>query len=338
MRLQAVGKRYGLRQPWIVRDVSQHVAAGRLIKLEGRNGSGKSTLLRVMAGVSVPSAGKVTGRPPVGYVPERFPGGLAFSAREYLQHLGRIHGLAAAAVGPAVDEWLSRLGAAEYAGSPLRTLSKGMCQKVAIAQALLARPGLLVLDEAWTGLDQVARGALDAAVAERLAEGSMVLFVDHDPARLAGMVTERWQLHDGTVTVLAGPAAAAPAALAAGGSGSDGPWSDGTRSDRPAATGPAATGPGGAAASAGGAQEAVLIELSGVETGSVSQLAGMPGVLSVRPGGLLSGASSQAPDAGRTDGVQLTVARADSDAVLRQLLTWDRIHVVAVRPGQEAAP
>jgi ABC-2 type transport system ATP-binding protein len=201
MRLEAVGKRYGLRQPWIVRDVTRDVVAGRLIRLEGPNGSGKSTLLRVMAGVSTPSAGRVTGRPPAGYVPERFPGGLAFSAREYLTHLARIHGLTDQAVPAAVGEWLERLGAAEYAAAPLRTLSKGMSQKVAIAQALLARPGLLVLDEAWTGLDQAARGALDAAVTERLAEGGMVLFVDHDLARLSGRVDERWALAGGRVTV-----------------------------------------------------------------------------------------------------------------------------------------
>src|SRR5215472_19319245 len=72
VRLISVGKRYGLRQPWIVRDVSQEVAAGRLIRLEGPNGSGKSTLLNMMAGVSTPSAGRVTGRPHTGYVPEGF--------------------------------------------------------------------------------------------------------------------------------------------------------------------------------------------------------------------------------------------------------------------------
>ncbi len=66
MQLEAVGKRYGLRQPWVVRSVSQELAAGRLIKVEGPNGSGKSTLLRVMAGVTAPSAGRVTGRPRAG--------------------------------------------------------------------------------------------------------------------------------------------------------------------------------------------------------------------------------------------------------------------------------
>jgi ABC-2 type transport system ATP-binding protein len=85
MRLESVGKRYGVRQPWVVRAVSVDVAAGQLIRVEGRNGSGKSTLLRVVAGVTAPSRGRVTGRPHTGYVPERFPGGLPFSGRDYLR-------------------------------------------------------------------------------------------------------------------------------------------------------------------------------------------------------------------------------------------------------------
>src|SRR5215472_332709 len=185
MRLDSVGKRYGVRQPWIVRDVSLDAPPGRLIRLEGRNGSGKSTLLRVAAGVCRPSAGRVTGRPHTGYVPERFPGGLPFPARDYLLHMARVHGLGGSSGARRVDDWLERLGAASYANQPLRSLSKGMCQKVAIAQAVLSAPGLLVLDEAWTGLDQAARGTLDAAVRERVAQGGTVLFVDHDPARLA---------------------------------------------------------------------------------------------------------------------------------------------------------
>jgi ABC-2 type transport system ATP-binding protein len=63
VRLEEVGKRYGVRQPWVVRSVSADLQAGRLIRVSGRNGSGKSTLLRIVAGVSLPSAGKVTGRP-----------------------------------------------------------------------------------------------------------------------------------------------------------------------------------------------------------------------------------------------------------------------------------
>jgi ABC-2 type transport system ATP-binding protein len=207
MRLETVGKRYGMRQPWVVRGVTAELPAGRLIRVSGRNGSGKSTLLRVVAGVSLPSAGRVTGRPHTGYVPERFPGGLPFSGREYLLHLARVHGLRAEEARRRVGQWLERLGAAGYADQSLRSMSKGMCQKMAIAQALLPSPGLLVLDEAWTGLDQVARAELDAAVEERVAAGGTVLFVDHDQARLAGREDMRLSFDGaGGVAVLAGPA------------------------------------------------------------------------------------------------------------------------------------
>jgi ABC-type multidrug transport system ATPase subunit len=212
MKLEAVGKRYGVRQPWVIRDVSIPVAAGRLIRLEGRNGSGKSTLLRVIARVLAPTAGRVTGRPSAGYVPERFPPALPFSGRDYLIHLGRAHGLRGGALAARVDECLTRFGAAEYASTPLHHLSKGMCQKIAIGQALLARPGLLVLDEAWTGLDQAARDELDAVVAERITDGGRVMFVDHDLRRLAGLVNERWQIGRGRVTVAEGPDSEAVAA------------------------------------------------------------------------------------------------------------------------------
>lgn len=271
MRLESVGKRYGPRQPWIVRDVSLDAAVGTLIRVEGRNGSGKSTLLRVAAGVSLPSRGKVTGRPHTGYVPERFPGSLPFSGRDYLLHMSRVHGARGADVARRVDEWLERLGAASYAGQPLRSLSKGMCQKVAIAQALLSRPGLLVLDEAWTGLDQAARGVLDAAAMERVADGGTVMFVDHDQARLAGRISERWRLDgSGKVTVTTG--------------GGTAPRDDAV----------------------------VEIGLTGLEQDSVARLGSLPGVLSC-------------------DSTTVRATGAMSDEVLRQVLTWDGVHVTSVR-------
>jgi ABC-2 type transport system ATP-binding protein len=294
VRLDGVGKRYGLRQPWVVRDVSLEVAAGQLIRLEGPNGSGKSTLLRMVAGITVPTAGRVSGRPATGYVPERFPGELAFSARDYLLHLGRIHGLRGPSAMAEVDRWLDRLGAADYAGAPLKTLSKGMCQKVAIAQALLPRPALLVLDEAWTGLDQAARGTLDAAVAERLADGGTVMFVDHHQARLAGHVSQRWQLGAARVRVLDGPGAVGA---------------------NPAEGGPP--------------EAAVVIELSGVDPESLPQLARLTGVVGVDlvPCKNLEAGKGQAGGPVR---VQVAVLAAASDSVLRQLLNWDDVHVAGV--------
>jgi ABC-type multidrug transport system ATPase subunit len=324
MRLEAVGKRYGVRQPWVVRDVSVTVAAGQLIRVEGRNGSGKSTLLRVVAGVTSPSRGRVTGRPQTGYVPERFPGGLPFSGREYLLHMARIHGLRGDAGRQRVDEWLQRLGAADYAARPLRDLSKGMCQKIAISQALLPRSGLLVLDEAWTGLDQAARATLDDAVLERAADGGLVIFVDHDQARLAGRADERWRF-DG-----AGRVQIAPGDTVAEAATDQGAWQ-----------------------SAGTA--VVVIELAGVEGDSLSRLGKLPGVLSaagVAAAGTAAGQRAEAAEARMADQAArradqaaagpghavLRVAEPRSDEVLREVLAWDGVHVAGVHAAGNQGP
>ncbi|WP_372410295.1 ATP-binding cassette domain-containing protein [Streptomyces luteireticuli] len=186
MHLTGVGRRYGLRGPWILRDVGLRVPRGALLRIEGANGSGKSTLLRLLAGIDAPSAGRITGRPRTAYVPERFPAALPLTAVDYLTRLGRVHGLRRQAAARAAGEWLERFGAAGHAHTPLSRLSKGTGQKVAVAQGLVGRPELLVLDEAWTGLDPASRRVLDRAVLDRVADGASVVFVDHDPRRLAG--------------------------------------------------------------------------------------------------------------------------------------------------------
>ncbi|GAA0388617.1 ABC transporter ATP-binding protein [Streptomyces luteireticuli] len=186
MHLTGVGRRYGLRGPWILRDVGLRVPRGALLRIEGANGSGKSTLLRLLAGIDAPSAGRITGRPRTAYVPERFPAALPLTAVDYLTRLGRVHGLRRQAAARAAGEWLERFGAAGHAHTPLSRLSKGTGQKVAVAQGLVGRPELLVLDEAWTGLDPASRRILDRAVLDRVADGASVVFVDHDPRRLAG--------------------------------------------------------------------------------------------------------------------------------------------------------
>ncbi|MYS90645.1 MULTISPECIES: ABC transporter ATP-binding protein [Streptomyces] len=203
--LQNAGRRYGLRGPWVLRGVDLTVAPGRLVRVEGANGTGKSTLLRLLAGIDAPSEGRITGRPRTAYVPERFPPALPFTAVGYLTHLGAVHGLTRTAAARAAGEWLERLGAAAYAGTPMARLSKGTSQKIAVAQALLAEPELLVLDEAWTGLDTDARAELERAVAERTAAGGSVVFVDHDPRRLAGLPDATYAVRDGSLVPCAAP-------------------------------------------------------------------------------------------------------------------------------------
>ncbi|MGY4974600.1 ABC transporter ATP-binding protein [Streptomyces nigrescens] len=211
MRLDGVGRRYGVRGPWVLREVDLDVPPRALLRIEGTNGSGKSTLLRLLAGIDRPSTGRITGRPRTAYVPERFPVALPFTAAGYLTHLGRIHGLHGPEAARRATEWLERFGAAGHAHTRLAELSKGTSQKVAVAQALLAEPGLLVLDEAWTGLDRGAREVLDRAVAERVADGGTVVFVDHDPQRLAGAADARYRVADGRLLTQeeSGPAAGA---------------------------------------------------------------------------------------------------------------------------------
>ncbi|MFF4490403.1 ATP-binding cassette domain-containing protein [Streptomyces sp. NPDC001544] len=210
--LEQVGRRYGLRGPWVLRGVDLALAPGTLTRVEGANGTGKSTLLRLLAGIDAPSEGRVSGRPRTAYVPERFPPALPFTAAEYLTHLGTVHGLSRRAAPRAAAEWLDRFGAGSHARTPMDRLSKGSSQKVAVAQALLAEPELLVLDEAWTGLDTAARAELERAVAERVAAGGAVVFVDHDPRRLAEAADATYAVVDGGLdrrtgraTVPAGP-------------------------------------------------------------------------------------------------------------------------------------
>ncbi|MFJ8003803.1 ABC transporter ATP-binding protein [Streptomyces fagopyri] len=210
LRLEGVGRRYGLRGSWILRGVDLDVTPGTLVRVEGANGTGKSTLLRLLAGIDAPTEGRITGRPRTAYVPERFPAALPFTASDYLTHLGAVHGLARPAAARAAGEWLERLGAAAHAGTPMEELSKGGSQKVAVAQALLAAPELLVLDEAWTGLDAAARAELERAVAERTAAGGAVVFVDHDPRRLAGAPDATYTVAGGALDRRPRPAAASP--------------------------------------------------------------------------------------------------------------------------------
>jgi len=178
--LNRVGKRYTRRGPLVLRDVEMRVPAGALVYVQGDNGCGKSTLMRILARVTVPTRGRVTGLPAqVGYVPERFPPGLSFTPRQYLGHLGRMRGMPGRLVTARGRELLERLGAPAVADTPCSELSKGMCQKVAVAQALLGDPVLLVLDEAFAGLDAAAQAEVMGQVRSRRDTGAAVVFTDH---------------------------------------------------------------------------------------------------------------------------------------------------------------
>ncbi|WP_285509573.1 ABC transporter ATP-binding protein [Actinokineospora sp. NBRC 105648] len=179
MRLQGITKHYG-RQRAVLTDVDLDLPPAQITAITGNNGSGKSTLLRILVGATRPTTGTVTDRPDrVGYVPERFPSDERLSARTYLVHMGRIRKLSTKDAKSRADDVLDRLALAGGAETPLRQLSKGNLQKVAIAQAVLVPPGLLVLDEPWSGLDVAAHGVLRDIVAEVAADDGIVVFTEH---------------------------------------------------------------------------------------------------------------------------------------------------------------
>jgi ABC-type Mn2+/Zn2+ transport system ATPase subunit len=200
VELRKVGVRYGRRSPWVLQHVTLTLPAGALVQVTGRNGAGKSSLLRVLAGVLAPAAGVVLDRPGVvGWAPERFPTAQAMRTGDYLRAQARVRGLAAGAE-RAVRREADRLGLGSLLEVPLRQLSMGSAQKVGLAQALLAPPGLLVLDEPWSGLDADARHAVPELVRQVVGAGGSVAVTDHQRQVAALAPDLRWQVEGGAVT------------------------------------------------------------------------------------------------------------------------------------------
>ncbi len=145
--------------------VSLEVQAGEVMGLLGPNGSGKTTILRILTGYLRPSSGtaRIAGldivdealavKRRVGYVPEDAPLYDTMRVREFLEFMARLKGLARNAVPTAVDAVCARLALAPVARLQIGKLSKGFRQRVAIAQALLGSPEVLILDEPGNGLD-----------------------------------------------------------------------------------------------------------------------------------------------------------------------------------------
>jgi ABC-2 type transport system ATP-binding protein len=196
LRLRNVEKRYG-RAARVLAGIDLEVRREDVIGVVGTNGSGKSTLLRILAGLSRPSSGTVTGRPSVGYVPDRFPAASRMSPLSYLAHLGRISGQSD--VDRRAVELLERLALVGDPRAPMRQLSKGNAQKVALAQALLAEPDLLVLDEPWSGLDHATHGVLGELIAETRARGASVVFAEHRDDFARQRATEVFHLAEGAL-------------------------------------------------------------------------------------------------------------------------------------------
>ena len=212
--LRGVSKRYG--PITAVRDLDLALHAGEVIALVGHNGAGKTTQIKMMLGLARPSAGRVellggdpvvhglTLRREVGYLPESVSFHLALTGRETLAFYARLKGVPLAALGRA----FAAVGLDGAEDRAVGAYSKGMRQRLGLAQALLGHPRVLILDEPTSGLDPALRRDFYAIVAARAAEGATVLLASHALTELEGradrvvIVNQGAKIADGSLDAL----------------------------------------------------------------------------------------------------------------------------------------
>ncbi len=185
VELTRVTKRYGTIQA--VRDVSFDLPAGETIALVGHNGAGKTTLLKLMLGLVHPTEGSIRvleenpahgefeARRRLGYLPESVAFNAALTGREVLSFYARLKG---EQVRKALS-LLDRVGLGEASARRVGTYSKGMRQRLGLAQALIGEPQLLLLDEPTTGLDPALRLSFYDIVQDLRDRGATVVLSSH---------------------------------------------------------------------------------------------------------------------------------------------------------------
>ena len=171
-----------------VRDLSLSIEAGQMFGLLGPNGAGKTSSIRMMMGITMPDSGtvKLFGNPfdrtsleKVGYLPEERGLYKKMKVQEQLVFFGQLHGLNAADAQKRAIEWAKRLDIDEALPKKTEELSKGMQQKIQFIGSLLHDPGLIVMDEPFSGLDPVNAKLLEQTLLELRDEGRAIVFSTH---------------------------------------------------------------------------------------------------------------------------------------------------------------
>src|SRR5215831_18205217 len=172
-----------------VADLSLQVREGEIFGFLGPNGAGKTTSIKMLLALVEPTSGtgRVLGAPlgdravrgRIGFLPEHFRFHETLTAIELLRFHGRLYGLGGATLNARVDRLLTRVDLADAADRPLRGYSKGMLQRVGLAQALLNEPRLVFLDEPTSGLDPLGRHLVRGIIEELRADGVTVFLNSH---------------------------------------------------------------------------------------------------------------------------------------------------------------
>jgi ABC-2 type transport system ATP-binding protein len=171
-----------------VRDLSLSIDAGQMFGLLGPNGAGKTSSIRMMMGITMPDSGSISlfGKPferasleRVGYLPEERGLYKKMKVLEQLVFFGELHGLTAGEARKRATDWAKRLDIDEALPKKTEELSKGMQQKIQFIGSLLHDPGLIVMDEPFSGLDPVNAQLLEKTLLELKDEGKAIVFSTH---------------------------------------------------------------------------------------------------------------------------------------------------------------
>jgi ABC-type multidrug transport system ATPase subunit len=181
VKVHGLGKRYSLLAGWALKDVSLTISPGEVYGLIGENGAGKTTLIRIILGLIAPTKGQVSLSRSVrlGYVPEQPSFYHTFKVREHLYFTGGIAGLWGKRLRRRVEEVLETVDLSGKAGARVGTLSRGMLQRLGIAQAILDEPELVVMDEPAGGLDPLGQKEIRDLIALLNRSGKTILFSSH---------------------------------------------------------------------------------------------------------------------------------------------------------------
>ena len=171
-----------------VHNLSLALEPGQMFGLLGPNGAGKTSSIRMMMGITLPDSGQVTlfDKPferksleRVGYLPEERGLYKKMKVLEQLVFFGELHGLDRHEAHKRATDWAKRLEIDEVLGKKTEELSKGMQQKIQFIGALLHDPGLIVMDEPFSGLDPVNAKLLERTLLELKDEGKAIVFSTH---------------------------------------------------------------------------------------------------------------------------------------------------------------
>jgi heme exporter protein A len=211
-----ITKFYGMRP--VLRDVTLHVTKGEFVAILGPNGAGKTTLLRVFATLVRPEKGQLVidgvnamtdaihVRAKLGVVSHQTLVYPDLTAEENLQFYARMYGVSdkcnagALSSDTPIDDVIRRVELQHRARDPVRTFSRGMIQRLSIARAILHNPPLLLLDEPYTGLDQVSARTLSSLLRDLALAGRTVIMTTHEFGRGLDGVTRAVILKSGKIT------------------------------------------------------------------------------------------------------------------------------------------